>query len=84
MTAALISKMAMAPKDRPRVQLECIRLLVKSKLDPQLSKRLRATQADVTKQIAVLSLEELELLGEDLLDFTSPGELKHWLAARNR
>ena len=35
---ALMAKMKMAPKDRPKVKLECLRLLASLKLDPARSK----------------------------------------------
>jgi hypothetical protein len=35
---ALMSKMAIAPRDRPRVKLECLKLLVRLKLDPARTK----------------------------------------------
>jgi predicted transposase YdaD len=35
---------------------------------------------ELTTKIANLTLEQLENLGEELLDFTTIDDLKHWLA----
>ncbi len=145
--AALMAKMRMAPRDRPRVKLECLRLLASLKLDParsrliggfidgylrlsaqemtryeralaqfapqerkaamelthiweaeatamgrlagketlvarQLRRRVGAVPADVTARLDRLSADQLDDLGEALLDFTGPADLDRWLAQR--
>ena len=151
--AALMAKMKMAPRDRPRVKLECLRLLASLRLDParskliggfvdsylrltaqemkeyerelakftpeerkatmelahiwepeamamgrlegitqgitqgketlvarQLRHRLGAIPADTTARLDRLSPDQLDDLGEALLDFTVPADLDRWLA----
>jgi hypothetical protein len=45
----------------------------------QLRKRLGSLEAEIEARIAELSVEELEALGEALLDFTSIADLTSWL-----
>ncbi|MBD2486360.1 DUF4351 domain-containing protein [Aulosira sp. FACHB-615] len=147
--AALMSKMRIAPSDRPKVKVECLRLLATLKLDPArtrlisgfvdtylqlnqqeeqvfqeeigrlevnqqedvmeivtswmrqgieqgieqganrearslvlrlLSHKLGELPQEVRSQIDVLSLTQLESLGEALLDFSSLLDLTNWLA----
>ncbi|MBD2452765.1 DUF4351 domain-containing protein [Nostoc sp. FACHB-87] len=147
--AALMSKMRIAPSDRPKVKVECLRLLATLKLDPArtrlisgfvdtylqlnqqeeqvfqeeigrlevnqqedvmeivtswmrqgieqgieqganrearslvlrlLSRKLGELPQEVRSQIDVLSLTQLESLGEALLDFSSLLDLNNWLA----
>lgn len=47
----------------------------------QLTRRVGELPQQVHEQIATLSLEQLENLGEALLDFTSMADLRSWLAA---
>jgi predicted transposase YdaD len=47
----------------------------------QLAKRVGELPQDVRQQVESLSLEQLENLGEALLDFTSMADLDGWLAA---
>jgi hypothetical protein len=139
--AALMSKMKIDPADRPKVKVECLRMIANLKLDKartfQLSgfidnylrlnpveneqfqvevdkiKLLKereevmeittswkeegqelATRSLVTKQltrklgnlspellarVSSLNLERVEALAEDLLDFTSVGDLERWM-----
>ncbi|NMG11878.1 DUF4351 domain-containing protein [Brasilonema sp. UFV-L1] len=46
-----------------------------------LQKRVGELPQEVKKQVQALSLEELEALGEALLDFTAMGDLLNWLQA---
>lgn len=145
--SALMAKMKMTARDRPRVKLECLRLLARLKLDPARSKliggfidsylaltaqemkqyeREMATLQPEEKQMASvlisswerkginqginqgkeelvvrmlrrrfgdvpaplaerlknLSSEQLDDLGEALLDFTAPSDLEQWLSQR--
>jgi predicted transposase YdaD len=134
--AALMSKMQIAKKDRPKVKAECLRLLVTLKLDPaktklisqfvdtylrldikeektfqaeidtmdiaqqeeimqvttsweekaqrslvlrQLNRKIGAVADPALKRINTLPSEQLESLGEALLDFTSITDLETWL-----
>ncbi len=147
--SALMAKMKMAPKDRPRVKLECLRLLATLKLDPARSKliggfietylqltageirqyerelaklapeekektmelmtswekkgrregrqegrqegkeelvarfivrRFGSVSPQMTQRLARLSSEQLNDLGEALLDFTAPSDLEDWFS----
>jgi predicted transposase/invertase (TIGR01784 family) len=138
--AALMAKMKIAKRDRPKVKAECLRLLVTLKLDPaktrliskfvdtylrlnaqeeqtfqaeidkigveqkeaimqvttsweetgiekgqrslilrQLNRRVGSLSAEVQTQIEALSLNQLEILSEALLDFNSLNDLSDWL-----
>jgi len=46
-----------------------------------LHKRVGGLSQEVEQQVQALSLEELEALGEALLDFTAMGDLLNWLQA---
>jgi hypothetical protein len=144
-----MSKMQIAPEDRPRVKVECLRLLVTLQLDParmslisgfidaylrlneqeesqfseqigriwpveqqgqvmqivtswmergieqgrvegqrtealslilgQLTHRFKSLSSETQKQIAQLSLAQLETLSLDFLDFADVADLQHWL-----
>ncbi|MEQ8974747.1 MAG: Rpn family recombination-promoting nuclease/putative transposase [Coleofasciculus sp. C1-SOL-03] len=50
----------------------------------QLKKRFGEINIAITSQIEALSIEELERLGEDFLDFNSLADLEHWLEERSR
>lgn len=47
----------------------------------QLQKRVGELPEDVKKQVQSLSLQDLEALGEALLDFTTMDDLLNWLQA---
>ncbi|WP_414586293.1 DUF4351 domain-containing protein [Scytonema sp. PCC 10023] len=47
----------------------------------QLQRRVGELSQEVKKQVQALSLEDLEALGEALLDFTAMGDLLNWLQA---
>ncbi|WP_442861100.1 DUF4351 domain-containing protein [Calothrix sp. NIES-3974] len=49
----------------------------------QLTRRVGELPQPVRSQVESLSLEQLENLGEALLDFTSMADLDAWLAALN-
>ncbi|MGB6295623.1 MAG: Rpn family recombination-promoting nuclease/putative transposase [Rivularia sp. (in: cyanobacteria)] len=51
----------------------------KSLILRQLNRRVGELPEDVRQQVEILSLEELENLGEALLDFSSMGDLQVWL-----
>ena len=139
--SALMAKMKMSAKDRPKVKAECLRLLASLKLDPartkliggfvdsylkltaqemkryerelarftpternatmeivtsweqsgitrgketlvmrQLRRRFSAVPDEVTARIDRLSAEQLDDLGEALLDFGAVSNLEQWLA----
>ena len=143
--SALMAKMKMAPRDRPRVKLECLRLLATLKLDParskliggfidsylkltaeemvqyerqikklapeeqtmtsvlvssweqkgisqglhegkeglvarQLRRRFGAVSEALAGQLARLSSEQLDDLGEALFDFADVADVERWLA----
>ncbi|KAM3091941.1 Rpn family recombination-promoting nuclease/putative transposase [Phormidesmis sp. 146-12] len=139
--AALMSKMRIAPQDRPRVKAECLRLLTTLRLDPAKTRlisgfvdtylrlneveeplfaeeigKLEATEQEqimeittswmaqgmaqgerslifrllarkvgevpeaLRRQIEALPIEQLESLGEALLDFSSVSDLERWLS----
>ena len=153
--SALMAKMKMRPEDRPRVKLECLRLLASLKLDPararligvfvdsylelsaaelaryertlsglapaerqetmemmtswerdgltrgiaqgitqgitqgkealvvrQLRRRFGTVPAPTVARVAALPAEQLDDLGEALLDFSSAADLERWLAQR--
>jgi NTP pyrophosphatase (non-canonical NTP hydrolase) len=46
-----------------------------------LQKRVGELPEEVKKQVQALSLEDLEALGEALLDFTATDDLLNWLQA---
>ncbi len=46
-----------------------------------LQKRVGELPEEVKKEVQALSLEDLEALGEALLDFTATDDLLHWLQA---
>lgn len=46
-----------------------------------LQRRVGELSEEVKKQVQALSLEDLEALGEALLDFTVMGDLVNWLQA---
>ncbi len=48
----------------------------------QLTRRVGELPLDVRDRIATLNLEQLENLGEALLDFTSMADLQSWLEAQ--
>ena len=48
----------------------------------QLKKRFGEIPMAITCQVEALSLEDLESLGEDFLDFNSLADLEHWLEGR--
>jgi len=50
----------------------------------QLKKRFGEISLAITSQIEALSIEELECLGEDFLDFNRLADLEHWLEERSR
>ncbi|WP_413199280.1 Rpn family recombination-promoting nuclease/putative transposase [Nostoc piscinale] len=50
----------------------------------QLTRRVGELSQDVREQVETLSLEQLENLGEALLDFTSMADLLSWLAATSK
>jgi len=50
----------------------------------QLKKRFGEISLAITSQIETLSIEELERLGEDFLDFNRLADLEHWLEERSR
>jgi len=139
--SALMAKMKMSAKDRPKVKAECLRLLAKLKLDParatliggfidsylslsaqemkqyerelarftpteraetmeivtswhlqgriegketlvmrMLRRRFGAISPDITERLDHLSSEQLDDLGEALLDFGTAADLEQWLA----
>jgi hypothetical protein len=144
--AALMAKMEIAPADRPRVKVECLRMIAKLKLDkartfllsgfidnylrlspieeqqfqvevdriklPQerenvmelttswmekgivqgresgersltiklLTRKLGNLSPELLARVNGLSIDRVEALAEDLLDFTSVGDLERWLA----
>ncbi len=47
----------------------------------QLQRRVGELSQEVKKQVQALPLEDLEALGEALLDFTAMGDLLNWLQA---
>jgi predicted transposase YdaD len=47
----------------------------------QLSRRFGSLGDDSRERLSSLPLQQLEQLAEDLLDFSSPGDLQAWLAA---
>jgi Domain of unknown function (DUF4351) len=145
--AALMAKMEIDPEDRPRVKVECLRMIANLKLDKartflisgfidnylrlnpieqqqfqvevdkiklpqerenvmelttswkeegivqgrelgerslvirQLTRKLGNLSPEFVAQVNGLSIDRVEALAEDLLDFTSVGDLERWLAA---
>ena len=49
----------------------------------QLNRRVGNVSSEMEAQIAALPLEQLEALGEALLDFTTLADLDGWLTSRN-
>ena len=47
-----------------------------------LTRRIGAIAPEISEQIQTLSVEELEDLGEALLDFSSTSDLTNWLSDR--
>jgi predicted transposase YdaD len=45
----------------------------------QLSRRIGELSPEMRSQIQALSLDQLESLGEALLDFTKPNDLNDWM-----
>jgi Domain of unknown function (DUF4351) len=140
--AALMAKMEIAPADRPRVKVECLRMIAKLKLDKartfllsgfidnylrlspieeqqfrvevdkiklpqerenvmeittswmeqgqesatrslvikQLTRKFGNLSPELLARVNGLSIDRVEALAEDLLDFTSVGDLERWLA----
>jgi Domain of unknown function (DUF4351) len=141
--AALMAKMKIDPEDRPKVKVECLRMIANLKLDKartflisgfidnylrlnpveeqqfqvevdkiklpterenvmeittswmeqgqesatrglvvkQLIRKLGNLSPELLAKVSSLNLERVEALAEDLLDFTSVGDLERWLAA---
>lgn len=138
--AALMAKMKIAPEDRAKVKLECLRLLARLQMDParndlisgfvdtylrlnkteeaafkaelnkieleekeeimqivtswmergieqgietllwsQLNRRLGSVEPNLEEQIRALSVEQLQELGQALLDFGAEEDLLNWL-----
>ena len=50
----------------------------------QLDRRLGEVSEAERVQIAALSVEQLEVLGEALLDFSSGDDLREWLSAHRQ
>lgn len=48
----------------------------------QLTRRIGSIAPEIREQIQTLSVEELEDLGEALLDFSSASDLTNWLSDR--
>ncbi|MDB9399649.1 MULTISPECIES: DUF4351 domain-containing protein [Cyanophyceae] len=46
----------------------------------QLARKVGELSSNIREQLQTLSLEQLENLGEALLDFTSVSDLENWLA----
>ena len=144
--SALMAKMMIAEKDRPKVKAECLRLLAKLKLNParmqlisgfvdtylklnqieeiefkkevstfsnpeqesvmqittswmeqgieqgltrekelvlrQLKRKLGQITPELEIEIKALDIDKVELLGEDLLDFSTVDDLKGWLVSQ--
>jgi Domain of unknown function (DUF4351)/Putative transposase, YhgA-like len=139
--AALMSKMRVARKDRPKVKAECLRLLATLELDPvrtelisgfvdtylklnakeeevfqeeidrigiaeqekvmeivtswmergiergelklllkQLNRRFNGLNPSLEEQVRQLPVEQVEALGEDMMDFSGEVDLVNWLA----
>ena len=66
--AALMTKMKIAPEDRPRVKLECLRLIVTLKLNPARS----ALIAEFMARYLALSQPEVEVYNEQVALLASP------------
>ncbi len=49
----------------------------------QLTRRVGTLTPEQLEQVQALSLDQLENLGEALLDFSAAADLEHWLAALN-
>ena len=54
---------------------EAISLLLR-----QLNRRFGQLSDDLIQSVSTLSLDQLGMLGESLLDFTTPADLQDWLA----
>ena len=95
--SALMARMRIPAGERPRVKLECLRLLVGLRLEPA-QQRLISGFVDTylplneaeglqfarerERQVRAVPAAGLEELAEALLDFRSVGDLETWLAAR--
>ena len=93
--AALMAKMNIAPQDRPRVKLECLRLLATLRLDPARMKlisgfvdtylRLNAEEeVQLKSQVNTLQSEEREEVMEIVTSWMEQGELRIILRQINR
>ena len=49
----------------------------------QLNRRIGEIESSLIQRVQALSIEQLEELGEALLDFTSIGDLENWLQSVN-
>ena len=49
----------------------------------QLNRRIGEIESSLIQKVQALSIEQLEELGEALLDFTSIGDLENWLQSVN-
>ena len=49
----------------------------------QLNRRIGEIESSLIQKVQTLSIEQLEELGEALLDFTSIGDLENWLQSVN-
>jgi phage terminase Nu1 subunit (DNA packaging protein) len=49
-----------------------------------IKKRFGSIPPEVAERLDTLSANELDELGEELLDFTSPADLESWLARHQR
>ena len=49
----------------------------------QLNRRIGEIESSLIQRVQTLSIEQLEELGEALLDFTSIGDLENWLQSVN-
>ncbi|GCL41249.1 hypothetical protein NIES80_09430 [Dolichospermum planctonicum] len=49
----------------------------------QLNRRIGEIESSLIQKVQALSVEQLEELGEALLDFTSIGDLENWLQSVN-
>ncbi len=62
-----------------RVYQEALEEGALSVVTRQLKRRLGELPQDIEQQVRVLSKRQLEILGEDLLDFTTTTDLEEWL-----
>lgn len=49
----------------------------------QLTRKLHNISPEILERVNGLNLEWLEVLAEDLLDFTSPVDLETWISSQN-